>query len=57
MVVSLAWLGAVAWAARTGDPLQVFQPLALIGYSALLVGAVLVLLHRLLAAEPSWRLR
>lgn len=57
VVVGIAWAGAVAFAARSGDPLDVFAVPALVGYAVLLVAAGGVLGHRLLAAEPSWRLR
>ena len=57
VVIALAWVAAVALAARGGDPLQVIAPAAMFGYAALLVAAGLVLLRRLLSAGVSWRLR
>lgn len=57
VVLSLGWISAVGLAGWRGDPLLVLQPLALLGYAVLLIGSAGVLLHRLLADEPSWRLR
>ncbi|MGZ4614425.1 MAG: hypothetical protein ACXV4A_02590 [Actinomycetes bacterium] len=55
--VGVGWIATVAWAARTGDPMAVFAPAALVTYLAVLGVAVLTLLHRLLSATPSWSLR
>jgi hypothetical protein len=57
VVVCLCWIVAVALAGRAGDPMEVLQPWALLGYLVLLVASALVLLHRLRTTEPSWRLR
>ncbi len=54
--VGAGWLVAVAFAARTGDPMTLFVPLALTAYTAILAIAALVLAHRLRAAVPSGRL-
>ncbi len=56
-VVAVGWVGNVLLSARHGDPLAVFAPVAMALYAGVLVVAVLVLLHRLLSATPSWRLR
>lgn len=55
--VAVGWAVAVVVTARSGDPLAIFAPVAMAGYTALLVVACLVLLHRLLSTTPSWRLR
>lgn len=55
--VALAWVVVVALAVRSGDPLLVFAPAALVTYLAILTVAGLTLLYRILGAAPSWRLR
>jgi hypothetical protein len=55
--VAVGWVIAVGWAARTGDPLAVFAPAFLVAYVALIAVAGLILLNRVHAAVPAWRLR
>ena len=57
VAVGASWFTAVLWAVRTGDPTAVLAPMALAIYLAMLGVAVLTMLHRLLGATPSWRLR
>jgi hypothetical protein len=57
VAVGASWFAAVVWAVRDGDPAAVLAPTALAIYLAMLAVAVLTLLHRLLGATPSWRLR
>jgi hypothetical protein len=52
----LAWVAAVAFATRQGDPLLVLTPLAMAGYALALVAGLLLLGGRVLTARPSWRL-
>jgi hypothetical protein len=56
-VVGVGWIVAVGFAIRGGDPLLVFSPAALATYLVLITASGLILLHRLLGAAPSWRLR
>jgi hypothetical protein len=51
-----AWVGAVAWSVRAGDPLAVEAPLAMLAYAVLLAAAGALLARRLLSADASWRL-
>jgi hypothetical protein len=55
--VGVAWVATVLWAVRSGDPLVVLSPAALGVYLAVFAVAALTLIHRLLSATPSWRLR
>jgi hypothetical protein len=55
--VGASWFAAVLWAVRDGDPTAVLAPAALAIYLAMLAVGVLTMLHRLLGATPSWRLR
>jgi hypothetical protein len=57
LVISVGWVGAVALADRTGDPLAVFDSAAVITYVVLLAITGMTLLHRLYGKAPSWRLR
>jgi hypothetical protein len=57
VVVAVGWVIAVTLAVRSGDPLLVFSPACLVGCLAVIAVAGLILLNRLLAAVPSWRLR
>ena len=57
VAVGASWFAAVVWAVRDGDPTAVLAPAALAIYLAMLGVAVLTMLHRLLGATPSWRLR
>jgi hypothetical protein len=57
VAVGASWFAAVVWAVRTGDPTAVLAPAALAIYLAMFGVAVLTMLHRLLGATPSWRLR
>jgi hypothetical protein len=57
VAVGVSWFTAVVWATRVGDPTAVLAPAALAIYLAMLGVAVLTMLHRLLGATPSWRLR
>jgi hypothetical protein len=57
VAVGASWFTAVVWAVRDGDPTAVLAPAALAIYLAMLGVAVLTMLHRLLGATPSWRLR
>lgn len=52
--VGLAWLAAVVWATRSGDPLLVVQPGALAAYALLTVLAVALLVVRLRSAGLRW---
>jgi hypothetical protein len=54
--VGACWFVAVALAARSGDPLDLFDPLALAIYLVVLVAAGGLLAQRLRASVPSWRL-
>jgi hypothetical protein len=54
--IAAAWVGAVAWSVRDGDPLAVVAPLSMLGYAVLLAAAGVILAGRLLSASPSWRL-
>ena len=56
-VVGIGWISAVGLAVRSGDPLLVFAPAALLTYLGIVAVAGLILLHSLLRAAPSWRLR
>jgi hypothetical protein len=56
-VVGTGWVVAVAVAAAHRDPLAVIAPAALAAYAALIAVATIVFIHRLIGAEPSWRLR
>jgi hypothetical protein len=51
-----AWVGAVVWSVRAGDPLAVEAPLAMLAYAVLLAAAGALLAGRLLSANASWRL-
>ncbi|HEY7044511.1 MAG TPA: hypothetical protein VH419_12645 [Nocardioidaceae bacterium] len=56
--VAVGWIITVAAVvARSRDPLEVFAPIALVTYLAIIVVAGLILLQRLFSAVPSWRLR
>jgi hypothetical protein len=57
VAVGVSWFTTVFWAVRDGDATAVLAPTALAIYLAMLAVAVLTMLHRLLAATPSWRLR
>ncbi len=54
--IAAAWVCAVAWSVRAGDPLAVIAPLSMLGYAVLLAAAGVILAGRLLSAHPSWRL-
>lgn len=56
VVVALSWIVAVAFAVRSGDPLLVFAPMALVAYVAIAAVATLTFLQRLLSKSPSWRM-
>jgi hypothetical protein len=57
IAVAVGWVTAVAWAVRSGDPLMLFVPQAVIAYLALAAVAALIFIHRLHSKSPSWRLR
>ena len=54
--VAACWFVAVALAARSGSPADLFDPLALLIYVGLLVVAGGLLVQRLRVSVPSWRL-
>jgi len=54
--IAAAWVGAVAWSVRDGDPLAVVAPLSMLGYAVLLAAAGVILVSRVVTASPSWRL-
>jgi hypothetical protein len=56
VAIGLGWVAAVAWAARTGDPLVVLGPIAMAGYLLMLAVGLAILARRALAATPPWRL-
>lgn len=55
--IAIVWVAAVAWTARNGDPLGLFAAAYLLAYLAVIVVAGLILLVRMRATAPSWRLR
>jgi hypothetical protein len=56
IAIGLGWIVAVAWAARTGDPLTLLAPSAMAGYLVVFAVGLAILVRRVFAATPSWRL-
>lgn len=56
LTIGIGWIAAVMWATRVGDPLAVLAPIAMLGYLLLLFAGLALLVRRVLATAPSWRL-